>query len=124
MFQLTLTWSWAVHNSDNRNIETKKRLKKDCCNCVMRNNASKRNEHANSISKDYSSRNFKCLSSVLLHLYDSHHRIYCQCIINFENFKIKSCLICILFKDIAACLKCYICESFDTHYKFYYTVRK
>ena len=42
----------------------------------MRNyDALKNNEYA--ISKDYKSRNFKCLGSVLLYLYDSHHRIYC-----------------------------------------------
>ena len=49
--------------------------------------------------------NFKCLSLVLLHLYDSYHR-------NFEKL-LK--VLCKLFKDIAACLKCYICKLFDTH---------
>ena len=40
------------------------------------------NEQANSVSKDDNSRNFKCLSLVLLHMYDSHNIIYC---VNFEN---------------------------------------
>ena len=40
------------------------------------------NEQANSVSKDDNSRNFKCLSLVLLYMYDSHHIIYC---VNFEN---------------------------------------
>ena len=31
-------------------------------------------------------------------------------------------MLCKLFKDIAACLKRYICESFDTHYKFNSTI--
>ena len=30
----------------------------------------------------------------------------------------KLLVVCKLFKDIAACLKSYICESFDAHYKF------
>ena len=63
-----------------------KRLKNDFCKCVMRNNALKNNEHANSISKDYNNCNFKCFRT--------------------------------LFKDITACLRCYICESFGTHYNF------
>ena len=28
------------------------------------------------VSKDYNSRNFKCLNLVLLHFYDTHHIIY------------------------------------------------
>ena len=28
------------------------------------------------VSKDYNSRNFKCLILVLLHFYDTHHIIY------------------------------------------------
>ena len=40
------------------------------------------NEQANSVSKDDNSRNFRCLSLNLLHMYDSHHIIFC---VNFEN---------------------------------------
>ena len=44
-------------------------------------------------SKNDYSRNFKCLSFVLFPFYDSYHRLCCVT----------------LSKDIAACLKRYIC---------------
>ena len=47
---------------------------------------SKNKTHVKLLSSDYNRFEFICLHLVLLHLYDTQHRIYCMCIINFENF--------------------------------------
>lgn len=60
-------------------------------------------------SKDDYSRYVKCLSFVLFPLYDSYHRFCCVTLITSNASQIDK------FKDIAAYLERYICESIDTH---------